>query len=141
MLFRSNTATKEVTKETNKEATKEVAPPAARETDADAPADDAGQRGQQETASSTNDELRISSESPRVAVQMVGPEAITIGKAAKYTVVIVNDGQEPAHDIQVRLAIPEGVEILQAESNHGSTQRQAETGQEDRKSTRLNSSH
>ena len=89
--FRGNTATKEVTKETSREAAKEVAPPAARETDADAPADDAGQRGQQETASSTNDELRISSESPRVAVQMVGPEAITIGKAAKYTVVIVND--------------------------------------------------
>ena len=72
--------------------------------------------------------IRITSSAPQISVRVNGPAAIVLGKAADYTVVVVNEGREAARDLHIRMSIPAGVDLMQSESNYGATRRQEEGG-------------
>ena len=81
-----------------------------------------------EAPPSGSSSLSMTSAAPRISVTLLGPSAVIVGKAGDYSVVLENAGDESARDVHVRLSIPQGVDVLQSETNHGSTRRQEESG-------------
>src|SRR5437764_342350 len=75
-----------------------------------------------------NEPAQASAEShyPSVHVQIAGPAAINVGKAAKYVVRVSNEGAASVEDLQVRLPLPGWVKISVAEATAGEAQLQAD---------------
>jgi uncharacterized repeat protein (TIGR01451 family) len=71
---------------------------------------------------------QVSGESqfPSVKVQITGPAALTVGKAAKFVVKVTNDGAQSVDEVNVRLPLPAWVSISAAETTGGEAQKQAD---------------
>ncbi|MBM4005859.1 MAG: DUF11 domain-containing protein [Planctomycetes bacterium] len=87
-----------------------------------------GREPQPESVPASAGSLNLTSAAPRVSIALLGPSAVIAGKAGDYVVVLENAGDESVRDLHVRLTIPQGVDVLQSEINHGSTRRQEESG-------------
>ncbi len=76
-------------------------------------------------AISTQTENRISrsvikTASPKITVEAIGPHKITIGKLAKYEVIVRNEGQLASENIIVGIDFPSFVEINESQPSIGS---------------------
>lgn len=68
----------------------------------------------------------IAAQSPRLRVELAGPQAILVGKSAKYVLNLVNDGGAPAEDVQLRLQLPPWVSVESGETTSGEATAQAD---------------
>ena len=59
--------------------------------------------------------------SPEVAVETIGPRRISIGREAKYRVVVRNRGQGPAQNVVVTLNVPNFAEVVELHGTSGNT--------------------
>jgi uncharacterized repeat protein (TIGR01451 family) len=51
-------------------------------------------------------EIQITSRTPMVRLDVMGPQAVTIGKPARYVISAVNEGSETARQLEVQLKTP-----------------------------------
>lgn len=59
--------------------------------------------------------------SPEVTVETIGPRRISIGREAKYRVLVRNRGQAPAQQVVVSLNIPAWTEVVEMHGTAGNT--------------------
>ncbi len=71
-------------------------------------------------------DIMVSSQSPRLRVELAGPQSLMVGKSAKYTLNLVNDGDVAADDVQLRLNIPAWISVESGESTSGDAAAQAD---------------
>ncbi|MDA7977158.1 MAG: hypothetical protein MPJ50_00135 [Pirellulales bacterium] len=58
------------------------------------------------------DEMLEGPQSPQVIIQKLAPAEIQVGKAAIFEIVVRNDGDNVAHDVEVHDQIPRGTQLL-----------------------------
>ena len=73
-------------------------------------------------AEATIQDLAISGRSPHLRVDVVGPQAMAVGKPAGYVINLINEGDVDAGDVQVRTAIPGFVTVTESEPTSGRAQ-------------------
>lgn len=71
--------------------------------------------------------VTLRSPGPTIEIEATGPRAIMIGKPANYHVTVINAGQVPAANVQVRIQLPTWVESPSMESAVGDLQRLEES--------------
>ncbi len=59
---------------------------------------------------------------PVVSVETVGPRKISIGKQAKFKLVLKNSGEMPASDVVVSVVVPDWAEVVDAKASTGTTE-------------------
>jgi hypothetical protein len=64
----------------------------------------------------------LSSEAPVLRVETQGPDSIVIGKAAEFTVEMVNDGSVDANGVQARIVLPAWVQVVSTDTDAGTVQ-------------------
>ena len=69
---------------------------------------------------------QVVSRLPALELEMIGPAAITVGKAAKYEVRIFNAGQEAARDVVARMPVPSWVNVVSSRATLGDAQMSAD---------------
>lgn len=65
----------------------------------------------------------ISSQSPVLRIETIGPAATKLGKEAAYTVQIVNQGEVEQHDVVVMIEVPAWVEVTGTSVSEGVARR------------------
>lgn len=90
-----------------------------------------GQVGSRRAAPPMRDEasiqdMTITAHSPRLRVDMIGPQSIAVNKPAGYVINLMNEGDVAATDVQLRLAIPGFVEVKGSEATTGEARPQAD---------------
>ncbi len=71
-------------------------------------------------------DIVISSTGARLRVELAGPQSLLVGKSARYTLNLVNDGDAAAEEVQLRLNIPAWVSVESGESTAGDAAAQAD---------------
>ena len=71
-------------------------------------------------------DIVISAQGPRLRVELSGPQSLMVGKSAKYTLNLINDGDVAAEDVQLRLNIPSWINVDSGESTSGDAAAQAD---------------
>lgn len=71
--------------------------------------------------SSTGSAVLAAFTSPEVTVETIGPRRISIGREAKYRVLVRNRGQAPAQQVVVSLNIPSWTEVVEMHGTAGNT--------------------
>ncbi|MGV3608131.1 MAG: CARDB domain-containing protein [Planctomycetaceae bacterium] len=64
-------------------------------------------------------DLQLVSQNPQLAVEVNGPQSITVGKPAKYLVHLTNIGEQSANDVMIRLTLPTWVTARIADASEG----------------------
>jgi uncharacterized repeat protein (TIGR01451 family) len=64
---------------------------------------------------------------PLVSVEATGPQAVTIGKPATYTVLAANASDVSAQNVEVRVGIPQWVAIQGGEGTRGEARQETDT--------------
>jgi uncharacterized repeat protein (TIGR01451 family) len=64
-------------------------------------------------------DLTVSGRSPALRVDLAGPQAVTAGKPATYTISLANESDSPAEDVIVRLALPGSVSVTGSQPSSG----------------------
>jgi hypothetical protein len=64
-------------------------------------------------------DLVVASQAPRLRVELAGPQGLMVGKSARYVLNLVNDGDAPAEDVQLRLNLPAWVAVESGETTSG----------------------
>lgn len=63
--------------------------------------------------------LQLAGKSPQLVVNASGPQAVTVGKPAAYQVEVKNDSQTTADGVEVRIGLPEWVQVSGGEGSRG----------------------
>jgi len=63
--------------------------------------------------------LQLSGASAKLVVDAVGPQAVTVGKPAAYTIRLANDSETTAEDVEVRIGLPQWVQVQGGEGTRG----------------------
>jgi len=64
-------------------------------------------------------DLQLVSQNPQLAVEVNGPQSITVGQPAKYLVHLTNIGEQSANDVMIRLTLPTWVTARIADASEG----------------------
>jgi uncharacterized membrane protein len=75
---------------------------------------------------STSQDLVIATQSPRLRVELAGPQSLMVGKSAMYVINLVNEGDGPADEVQLRLNLPAWVSVEAGETTSGDAAAQAD---------------
>jgi uncharacterized repeat protein (TIGR01451 family) len=67
----------------------------------------------------TGKPLQLTIQSPQLQLKAIGPDAITVGKPAKYQIQLSNLGNNDADSIVVRVVLPKTVQIARLEPSAG----------------------
>jgi uncharacterized membrane protein len=78
------------------------------------------------TPAAANSDIVVSAPSPRLRVELGGPPSLLVGKSARYVINLINDGEAPADDVQLRLNLPAWVSVESGESTSGEAGAQAD---------------
>ena len=70
----------------------------------------------------------ITSVGPALQVDTFGPRAIVINREAEFKISLTNQSDFPAHDVFIRVALPNWVDVVAAEGTIGDTQIQTSNG-------------
>lgn len=70
-------------------------------------------------ASKDGGNIVLASRIPSINVETIGPRAIVLGKEAIYQITIQNQGEEPANDLLVQIAIPDAIKLVTSEPSVG----------------------
>ena len=71
-------------------------------------------------------DIVVVSQGPRLRAELAGPQSLLVGKSARYTVNLVNDGDVAAEDVQLRINIPAWISVESGESTTGDAAAQAD---------------
>ncbi len=82
--------------------------------------------GKKSTGEARQDKIMVSSKGPEIHVETSGPRAIRIGREAEYRVNLINDGEEAAGEVHVRVVVPDWVQVVGAEGAIGEAKTQAD---------------
>jgi uncharacterized repeat protein (TIGR01451 family) len=74
----------------------------------------------------TTGDLVLAVPSPRLRAELAGPQSLMVGKAARYVVNLVNEGDQPAEEVQLRLNLPAWITVESGESTTGEANAQAD---------------
>ena len=75
---------------------------------------------------SATQDLVIATQGPRLRVELAGPQSLMVGKNAKYVINLVNEGDGPADEVQLRLNLPSWVSVEAGETTSGDAAAQAD---------------
>jgi hypothetical protein len=75
---------------------------------------------------SPTQDLVIATHGPRLRAELAGPQSLLVGKSAKYVLNLVNEGESPAEDVQLRLNLPAWVAVESGETTAGDAAAQAD---------------
>jgi hypothetical protein len=75
----------------------------------------------QAAAATKNPGVRVTQSTPSLAIEMVGPERVSVGKEAAYILKLENKGPASMRDVVISIAIGEGAEVTEARASSGST--------------------
>ncbi len=73
----------------------------------------------------TSDGVLIAGQSASLAVETLGPKAITVGKEAVFTIRLRNSSESPANGVVVAIAVPGHVDVLSSHASNGNVQNPA----------------
>ncbi|WP_425615173.1 CARDB domain-containing protein [Anatilimnocola sp. NA78] len=75
---------------------------------------------------SISSDLVVVANGPRLRAEVAGPQALMVGKPARYVVNLVNEGDAPADEVQLRLNLPAWIAVESGESTSGEAHAQAD---------------
>jgi uncharacterized repeat protein (TIGR01451 family) len=81
--------------------------------------------------------LAASGKSPALRVDVAGPQGIQVGKAETYSLTLVNEGETPAREVLLRVALPGFVTLSGSEASAGDAGMQADASGQPRLVWRL----
>jgi hypothetical protein len=61
----------------------------------------------------------VASQAPRLRVELAGPQALMVGKSARYVLNLVNEGDAVAQEVQLRVHLPSWVSFDAGETTSG----------------------
>jgi uncharacterized repeat protein (TIGR01451 family) len=77
-------------------------------------------------AATITETLQLQGTSPNLAVAATGPQAVTVGKPATYQVQLTNDSAVAAQEVQVRIGLPQSVELQDGSGSRGEAKQEAD---------------
>jgi len=64
----------------------------------------------------------LSSQSPNLRIEGEGPQAVTLGKPASYSITVKNDGQKDAGEVVLSIALPKNAQLAGVNTTLGTPQ-------------------
>ncbi len=77
-----------------------------------------------------DERILLTVQGPQIQARTLGPSRLVVGRAAEFTVMVSNDGDAGAEDVQVTVQLPPGVDVLSTDPSHGTAQLTDEAAQE-----------
>ncbi|QDU30480.1 Large cysteine-rich periplasmic protein OmcB [Anatilimnocola aggregata] len=74
----------------------------------------------------TSGDLVVVAPGPKLRAELAGPQALMVGKPARYVINLVNEGDAPAEEVQLRLNLPAWISVESGESTSGEANAQAD---------------